>query len=189
MRFSYCEELIDKKSFFVYTREYLFNEPFSSLLLKRYGLSKFFYFFSLMLLEFHNSIFYFDKSFIIIGLEKSKNLAQNFLGFFNPNVNVKDFFFYNVARHEKISNFRGKNLICGLPSRGQRTHSNKKSARRFHSYSEKYITNLIPDNRCFRSKKPKKEELKKTEKKTKIKKTLKLKGAKSVKKKKLDVWR
>lgn len=93
MRFSYCEELIEKKSFFLYTREYLFNDPFGSILLKRYSLSKFFYFFSFMILEFHNSMFNYSNSFIVIGLEKSKNLAQNFLGFFNPNINVKDFFF------------------------------------------------------------------------------------------------
>lgn len=187
MRFSYCEELIEKKSFFIYTKEYLFNDPFSSILLQRYGLNKFFYFFSFMLLEFHNSIFSYNVSFVNIGLEKSKNLAQNFLGFFNPNLNIKDFFFYNIARYEKISNFDGKNLICGLPKRGQRTHSNKKSSRRFHIYSEKYITSLIPDNRRFRSKKPKKEEPKRIEKKIKIKKILKLKGAKKIKKKKFDV--
>lgn len=189
MRFSYCEELINKKSFFIYTKEYLFNESFGNLLLKRYGLNKFFYFFSFMLLEFHNSIFYYDKSFVDIGLEKSKNLAQNLLGFFNPNINIKDFFFYNIARHEKISTFGGKNLLCGLPKRGQRTHSNKRGARRFHLYSEKYVTSLIPDNRRFRSKKPRKEEQKKVEKKEKIKKILKVKGAKKVKKKKFDVWR
>lgn len=187
MRFSYCEELIEKKSFFVYTREYLFNEPYSNVLLKRYGVNVYFYFFSSMLLEFHNSIFNYDKSFVGIGLEKSKNLAQNLLGFFNPNINIKDYFFYNIARDEKISNFSGKNLICGLPKRGQRTHSNRKSARRFHIYSEKYITNLIPDNKRFRSKKPKKEESKRIEKKTKIKKAITLKGSKKTKKKKFDV--
>lgn len=189
MRFSYCESLIEKKSFFVYTREYAFSEPFSNLLLKRYGLNKFFYFFSYMLLEFHNSICCYEKNFITIGLEKSKNMAQNLLGFFNPNINLKDFFFYNIARYEKISSFSGKNLICGLPRRGQRTHCNRRSSRRFHIYSEKYITNLIPDNRRFRSKKPRKEEAKRVEKKVKVKKVLKLKGAKKLKKKKFDVWR
>ena len=55
MRFSYCESLIEKRSFYLFSNEFFYENEFNLLFLRNYGLYKFFYFFSYMLFEFHNS--------------------------------------------------------------------------------------------------------------------------------------
>ena len=96
MRFSYCESLIEKKSFFIFKIEYFFENEFNTVLLRQYGLSKFFLFFSYMIFEFHNSHLHITKTFFEIGIGRSRNFAKLLLYFYQPHLNIKDYFFLRV---------------------------------------------------------------------------------------------
>ena len=95
-----------------------------------------------MLLEFHNSNLNVNKTFLNIGLTKSRNFANIILRYYQPHINIKNFFFLNVLRWMKPNTLKGKNLVAGLPLRGQRTHSNKKNIQRFRSYVLSYISGM-----------------------------------------------
>ena len=193
MRFSYCESLIEKKSFCVFSVEYFFENEFNTILLRQYGLSNFFLFFSYMIFEFHNSCLNVGKTFIELGLRRSKNYAKLLMYFYQPHINPKDYYHFNLVRFMKPMTLRGKNLIAGLPTHGQRTHSNRKSIVRFRGYFSNYISNMSMANfsrfvrkikiSAFRHKDALPEKLKKKVMKVKVK----AKGAKKEKKKKLNV--
>jgi hypothetical protein len=193
MRFSYCESLIEKKSFFIFKIEYFFENEFNTVLLRQYGLSKFFLFFSYMIFEFHNSHLHITKTFFEIGIGRSRNFAKLLLYFYQPHLNIKDYFFFNLVRFMKPSTLRGKNMIAGLPTHGQRSHSNRKSILRFRSYLSNYISNMSMVNfsRYVRkikisAYKHKDTPVVKTKKKT-TKNLAKSSGNKKPKKKKLNV--
>lgn len=193
MRFTYCESLIEKRSFFIHTNEFFFENEFNVLFLRSYALSKFFYFFTYMLYEVHNSLLFWNKTLLNMGFLRSKNYAKLLLFYFQPHINIKNIFFFNVLRLLNPLSQMGINLIRALPTKGQRTHSNKKSILRFRNYFSSYIltipntdfstySSLIKENSVkYQDLKP--EKIKKKKIKTKPK------GAKKEKKKKLNVWK
>ena len=86
-------------------------------------------------------------------------------------------------------------MIAGLPTHGQRSHSNRKSILRFRSYLSNYISNMSMVNfsRYVRkikisAYKHKDTPVEKTKKKKK-KNLAKFSGKKKPKKKKLNVWK
>ena len=95
-----------------------------------------------MIFEFHNSHLHITKTFFEIGIGRSRNFAKLLLYFYQPHLNIKDYFFFNLVRFMKPSTLRGKNMIAGLPTHGQRSHSNRKSILRFRSYLSNYISNM-----------------------------------------------
>lgn len=197
MRFSYCESLISKKSFFIFSIEYFFENEFNSILLKNYGLSKFFKFFSFMMFEFHNSSLNLNKTFLNIGLTKSRNFARLLLHFYQPHINVKNYFFLNVFRHIRPMTVRGFNFSSGMPMRSQRTHSNSKSVKRFRDYFLSYLSTVTAVDfskyiyrikmSAAKIKDIHPERIKKSKSKSKTKQVSK--NAKNKKKKKASVWK
>lgn len=193
MRFSYCESLIEKRSFYLFSTEFFYENEFNVLFLRSYGLYKFFYFFSHMLFEFHNSNLNWSRTLLSTGVLRSRNYAKLLLFYFQPHINIKNIYFFNVLRLLNPLNLNGLNLIKALPTRGQRTHSNRKSILRFRNYTSSYIltipnsdfsyfSDLIRDS-SEKIKDIKPEKIKKKKIKTKPK------GAKKVKKKKFNVWK
>jgi hypothetical protein len=190
MRFSYCESLIEKKFFFIFSVEYTYTTELNNFLLRQYGLSKFFKFFSYMLFELHNSNLNISKPINFFGILRSKNFAKLLLYFFQPHINIKNYFFFNILRLFKPLTLRGLNLVRGLPTRGQRTHSNKKNIIKFKNFFSNYILTIPRPNFYnyvssikLASIKEKDVTLKIKKKKTKVK----VKNLKNKKKKKQDV--
>ncbi len=190
MRFSYCEGLVEKKSFYIYSVEYFYENELNSFFLKQYNLSKFFFFFCYMLFELHNSYLNINRSLLNIGKLRSINFAKLLLGFFQPHINIKNYLFFNTLRLFKPLTLKGLNLIRGLPMRGQRTHSNSKNILRFQTYFSSYILTIPRTNfyKYYSSIKEASFEQKLIQEKPKKKKTkLKTKSVKSKKKVKKDI--
>jgi hypothetical protein len=76
MRFSYCEGLVEKKSFYLFTTEYFYDNEFNTILLRQYGLSKFFFFFCYMLFELHSSYLNINKTLLNFGYLRSRNFGR-----------------------------------------------------------------------------------------------------------------
>lgn len=193
MRFSYCEALVEKKSFFIFSTEYFYENEFNTILLRQYGLSKFFFFFCYMLFEFHNSFLNLNKSILSMGKLRSKNFARLLLSYFQPHLNIKNYFFFNILRLLKPLVLKGYNLIRGLPMRSQRTHSNKKNIARFQDFFSNYIlsiprTNFYKYYALIKESSARIKDIPVRQKKTK-KLKIKPKGAKKLKKKKKDIWK
>lgn len=196
MRFTYCKYLLTKKSFCLFSIEYFYADEFNNILLRSFGLSKFFEFFCFMLFEFHSAGLYLNKSFYNFGFKKIKNFALLCLKYVQPHVNLQYFYFLNVIKYVIPTNNRGINLFFSLPLRSQRTHSNSKNIHRFRNnllnnilyipgINLKSSHNFLKDTQKELAdeendliKKPKKQP-KNQKKKEKPKK----------KRKKLDVWR
>lgn len=191
MRFSYCQSLVNKKSFFIYCVEYFYENEFNTILLRQYGLSKFFIFFCYMVFELHNSYIHISNSIKSVGILKAKNFAKLLLFFFQPHINIKNYFFFNVLRLLNPMSLKGYNLIRGLPMRSQRTHSNKKNIARFRDYFSNYIltiprTNFYNFYTLIKESSYKYKDTPERIKKSKKSKT-KTKSTKNVKKKKKDI--
>jgi hypothetical protein len=200
MRFAYCRDLITKKSFRIMSIEYFFENEFNSVILRDYGLSKFFEFFSFMIFEFHNSNLNINKNFHEIGITRSRNFAFNILRYFPPHLDMRNFFFLNSIKCISPYSLRGFYLSLGMPLRGQRTHSNNKTMHRFRNSVLSFLP-LIPSlnlinirdfiQRSFSERDSQTNsiirDLKDQQRKNKNKPKTPLKQQK--KKKKLDVWR
>jgi hypothetical protein len=193
MRFSYCEGLVEKKSFYIYSVEYFYENELNSFFLKQYNLSKFFFFFCYMLFELHNSYLNINKSLLTIGRLRSRNFARLLLWFFQPHINIKNYLFFNTLRLLKPLTLKGLNLIRGLPMRGQRTHSNSKNILRFQSYFSSYILTIPRTNfyEYYSSIKEASLEQKLIQEKPKKKKKDKSKSKTTKNKKKIkkDIWK
>ena len=141
MRFSYCFSLINKRSFCIFSNEYFYENSVDTVITKTFGQSKFFNFFLYMLFEFHNSGISLKLTFVNLGLVKSKCFAELLLQFFQPHFNIRLYFYLNALRYMNPNTVRGESLSRGLPMRGQRTHSKKKSIVRFRDTLIKFLSN------------------------------------------------
>jgi len=83
-----------------------------------------------------------NTSILNTGKLRSQNFARLLLFYFQTHINIKNIYFFNVLRLLRPLNLNGLNLIKGLPTRGQRTHSNKKSILRFRNYFSNYILTI-----------------------------------------------
>lgn len=124
MKFSTCYALIEKRGFFLYQNLFSYDEPVSAYLGQWSGSGgssrKFFtHWFETHTTQLDASLTFFDY-----GVARSARFGYFLVSRVVPHASIAVHYTWHVVRLFKVLSFRGKRHLQGLPTRGQRTHSN-----------------------------------------------------------------
>lgn len=106
------------------------NLLLSDFFLRDLGINKFIFKYLTLILEIHNSDYFFDLSFTERSYPNSLYIGNSANFFLSKKIFLHDVFFWNFIKLIKIKHIKAFNVKKGLPFTSKRTHFGNKNSRK-----------------------------------------------------------
>lgn len=195
MRFSFCYRIAKFKGFFWARRLYIYKKKFLGMN-SPVGLGAQFRHMTWLMMDGIWVAGQFKRKSVVhkfkLHAYRLRNMGILLLKYSSPRLEVFWPSAWNILRQIKIRTLRGRKYRLGLPVRGQRTHSNAKTTRRFRSNIVSYVKDKLWFRKLWEPRKSKSQAIRKL--KSLRKRTSKAQSGKKIttkakKVKKFDVWK